>query len=142
MIGWSGLRAATLGMVPGAEIFRIEHSEVRPPPIVPTVFPPIEPVEPAPTALAPAYFTPAAIARLPQGAARPAAVPIYYAAASSYFDADAPGCLYQCAADAGAAILLAGAGARRMAALAHGRDVDAAAAFDCDRVGAKHSGSA
>ena len=46
---WAGLRAATLDMLPGAEIFRIAQSEARPaaPPIVPTEFAPIEPVQPA-----------------------------------------------------------------------------------------------
>ena len=46
LLGWAGLRAATLGALPGAEIFRIDPSEAKPPPIVPTQFPPIEPVEP------------------------------------------------------------------------------------------------
>jgi hypothetical protein len=80
VFGWAGLRAATLGALPGAEIFSIEPSEAKAPPIVPTQFPGIEPVEPAnadyagvsvtmPTAMAPAI--------------RPVAVPIYYAAASS-----------------------------------------------------------
>jgi hypothetical protein len=64
-------------------MFRIERSEARPPPIVPTVFPPIEPVEPAPAAWAPAYFTPAEIAQPPRAAAQPAAVAMAYAAASS-----------------------------------------------------------
>ena len=44
VIGWAGLRAAALGVLPGAEIFRIERSEAKPPPIVPTEFPPIEPI--------------------------------------------------------------------------------------------------
>ena len=53
VIGWSGLRAATLGVLPGAELFRIERSEAKPPPITPTQFPSIEPVEPAAVATLP-----------------------------------------------------------------------------------------
>jgi hypothetical protein len=44
VVGWSGLRAATLGVLPGAEIFRIERSEAKAPAIIPTEFPPIVPV--------------------------------------------------------------------------------------------------
>jgi hypothetical protein len=36
-----------LGVLPGAEIFRIDRSEAKPPPIVPTQFPAIEPIAPA-----------------------------------------------------------------------------------------------
>lgn len=45
--GWAGLRAVTLGVLPGAEIFRIDRSEAKPPPIIPTQFPPIEAIAPA-----------------------------------------------------------------------------------------------
>jgi hypothetical protein len=46
IVGWTGLRAATLGALPGAEIFRIERGEARPsPPIMATEFAPIPPVE-------------------------------------------------------------------------------------------------
>lgn len=44
VVGWAGLRAASLGALPGAELFRIERSEAKPPPIVPTQFPPIQPI--------------------------------------------------------------------------------------------------
>ncbi len=44
MIGWGGLRAATLGVLPGAALFRIAPSEAKAPPIVATLFPPIEPL--------------------------------------------------------------------------------------------------
>ena len=44
LFGWAGVRAATLGVLPGAEMFSIEPSEAKAPPIVPTQFPPIEPV--------------------------------------------------------------------------------------------------
>jgi len=39
-----------LGLLPGGELFRIERSEARPPPILATEFPPIEPVAPMPQA--------------------------------------------------------------------------------------------
>jgi len=83
VVGWAGIRSATLGHLPGSEMFRVESSEAKssPPPIVPTEFPPIEPAQAFDVAnavtgapqLAPAY--PVAV--------RPIAVPIYYAAAST-----------------------------------------------------------
>lgn len=48
IIGWAGVRAAALGVLPGAEMFSIERSEAKVPRIVATEFPPIAPVEPAP----------------------------------------------------------------------------------------------
>jgi hypothetical protein len=73
VIGWAGFRAASLGMFPTG-FFSIEKSEAKaPPPIVPTEFPQIEPVEPA-VAIAPAAATvPATVA-----AAAPAAAPVQY----------------------------------------------------------------
>ena len=59
--GWAGLRAATLGVLPGAEMFRIERSEAKAPPIVPTQFPEIEPIAPAPAASLASDFYPAAL---------------------------------------------------------------------------------
>jgi hypothetical protein len=44
---WAAGRAATEGMIPGAELLRIEPVQAKPPPIVPTQFPPIAPVEAA-----------------------------------------------------------------------------------------------
>ncbi|NUQ17883.1 MAG: hypothetical protein HOP95_05415 [Sphingomonas sp.] len=44
VFGWAGLRAATLGSLPGAELFRIDPSEAKPPPLIPTQFPAIEPI--------------------------------------------------------------------------------------------------
>ena len=79
VIGWGGVRAATLGVLPGAELFRIEPSEAKAPPIVATQFPPIEPIAPPPpdaamTAAAypydPRYGGPSAI--------RPVILPVYY----------------------------------------------------------------
>ena len=46
VIGWAGFRAASLGVLPGAELFSIERSEAKAPPIVPTQFPAIDPVQP------------------------------------------------------------------------------------------------
>src|SRR6185503_9724584 len=48
MFGWAGFRAATLGVLPGAEIFRIDRSDAKAPAIVPTQFPPIDPIAQAP----------------------------------------------------------------------------------------------
>ncbi|HEY4070005.1 MAG TPA: hypothetical protein VGM04_00420 [Sphingomicrobium sp.] len=45
--GWATVRAATMGALPGAEIFHIDPSEAKVPPIVATQFPSIEPVQPA-----------------------------------------------------------------------------------------------
>ena len=86
MVGWAGVRAATLGVLPGAEMFRIERSEARPaPPIVATEFPPIEPLAPTPPELA---ATPAAYPQVapsaPAGVQR-VSVPIYYATAPSHY---------------------------------------------------------
>ena len=45
VIGWGGMRAVTLGLIPGAEVFRVDSSYAKePPPIIPTEFPPIEPL--------------------------------------------------------------------------------------------------
>jgi hypothetical protein len=76
MIGWAGVRAATLGVLPGAELFRIERSEAKAPAIMPTQFPPIEPIEPAAIIQpGPVPITPVAVA--------PIRIPVIYAAASS-----------------------------------------------------------
>ncbi len=84
VIGWTGIRAATLGALPGAEIFTIEPSEAKsPPPIVPTAFPPIEPVASyaqAPTPFPPGYY-PYAPPQLWPVTGRPVVVPVYYASA-------------------------------------------------------------
>ena len=47
VFGWAGVRAATLGVLPGPSSFASSAAKRRPPPIVPTEFPPIEPVAPA-----------------------------------------------------------------------------------------------
>lgn len=80
VIGWTGVRAATLGVLPGAEVFRIDPIEAKAPPIVPTQFPPIEPIAPAATDSASTDFTRAALmygeAQTAGGSARPI---VYYA---------------------------------------------------------------
>ena len=86
VLGWAGVRAATLGALPGAEIFRIDRSEAKPPPIVPTEFPPIAPITPATTDAASADFREAGMSygptqQSPPGARAPI-VPFYYSASS------------------------------------------------------------
>lgn len=78
LVGWVGVRAATLGYVPGSEIFAIRQSEAAPPPpIAATEFPPIEPLaaEMTPQPMAPTIQVPPGFT--------PAAVPFYYAAAAA-----------------------------------------------------------
>jgi len=84
MVGWGGLRATTLGMVPGSDMFRVER-KAQPPPIVPTQFPSIEPID---TATAPIELIPGAYPQPPPAPApativRSVIAPIYYAEASS-----------------------------------------------------------
>jgi hypothetical protein len=71
IVGWAGIRAATLGALPGAELFSVERSEAKTAPIVPTEFPEIAPIAPA-SAVATAL--PYQQAAYPQ----PIFVPIYY----------------------------------------------------------------
>jgi len=82
VLGWAGLRAATLGALPGAEIFRIEPSEAKAPPILATQFPGIDPVEPANVDYAAAPMSGGADYRY-AAATQPLPVPVYYAAGSS-----------------------------------------------------------
>ncbi len=88
VIGWAGVRAATLGALPGTEAFTLGRSEPTQvaatsdvPAIVPTEFPAIDPVA---TEMSPLQ------GQLPPGtqppfqyAAAPVAVPIYYYPASN-----------------------------------------------------------
>lgn len=85
VVGWMGIRAAALGMLPGAGLFRIEASEAKTPPITPTQFPPIEPVAvaqagPAPGQYPPTYAQYAQYAAYPQQPMRAMVVPLYYPA--------------------------------------------------------------
>ena len=76
VLGWGAFRAATLGALPGAELFRVTPSEAKPPAIVPTEFPPLEPIPSAET-------VPAALNAIGAGDGTPAAMPpVYYAARS------------------------------------------------------------
>ena len=90
VFGWAGVRAATLGVLPGADLFKVERSEAKPPPIVATEFPPVEPVEPAAPTLQADYapppqptFAPSQIVRYVSArvgvpvAIRPGIVPVY-----------------------------------------------------------------
>jgi hypothetical protein len=83
VFGWAGLRAATLGAIPGAEIFRIDPTEAKTPPIVPTEFPPIEPVgieRPSAATMYPAGFGYGEVAPYP-AAPQTVVLPVYYASA-------------------------------------------------------------
>jgi hypothetical protein len=81
VVGWAGVRAATLGALPGAELFRVEPARATAPPITPTQFPPIEPVAVAqPDVYAQPYAQYYAPATYPQPPVRPVMVPVYYAA--------------------------------------------------------------
>jgi len=77
VVGWVGVRAAVLGTLPGAELFRIDRSEAKTPPIVPTQFAPVEPVALAPPPTVAEQYYPQAYA---QQLMRPVMVPVYYAA--------------------------------------------------------------
>jgi hypothetical protein len=85
VLGWTGLRAATLGALPGAEFFQIDRSEAKAPPIVATEFPPIEPIAPADGTALPAEFTPAAMTYAPAvpDPGRSHFVPVYIQAVSA-----------------------------------------------------------
>ena len=82
VIGWAGVRAYTLGAVPGGSLSLVGPSEAKPaPPIVPTEFPPIAPVDDGgmPTPTPAAYPEPNApqLVQTPPAQARPVAVPVY-----------------------------------------------------------------
>jgi hypothetical protein len=88
IVGWAGVRAATLGAIPGADLFNIGPARPTIPPVVPTQFPPIEPVAVAPPQqdaypqYAPPQYAPAAYP-YQQPMVRPVMVPVYYAAPAS-----------------------------------------------------------
>lgn len=89
VVGWAGVRAATMGVIPGARLFRSPATVAKTPPIVGTQFAPVEPVESAtveqgyasaaplgpPVAQAPPQARPAYAQ-----AVQPVMVPVYYAA--------------------------------------------------------------
>jgi len=80
-IGWVGIRAYTLGAIPAGSFSLIERSEAKnAPSIVPTDFPPIEPVQAA-DATASEYGEPYGGLQPPQMVPlqlRPVTIPIYY----------------------------------------------------------------
>ena len=86
--GWAGVRAYSSGALPGGSLHLIERSEAKTaPPIVPTEFPPIEPVQTADVAAAPqppypappyAYYGYAPVPQPSPVQIRPVAVPVYY----------------------------------------------------------------
>ena len=87
VVGWAGIRAATLGMIPGAEMLK-GHPPDRPQPqIAATQFAPIEPIAPAPSA-PPPYMSASApyYSNYPAGPMQPLVVPVYY----SYRGASSP----------------------------------------------------
>jgi hypothetical protein len=74
VIGWAGMRAFNLGVLPSADFLSIDRSEAKtaPPPIAPTEFPALEPVAPpdppqAQLPEAPAAMSSAAPVRYVQG---------------------------------------------------------------------------
>ena len=83
VIGWAGVRAATLGSVPGAELFKLQPAAPRPAALAATQFPEITPIGPAPAV--PPLMYPAA-APVAMGSPQPLVIPVYY----SYRTAPAP----------------------------------------------------
>lgn len=84
VFGWGTFRAATLGVLPGVEIFQIDPSEAKPPALIPTEFPPIEPLAAAPPDAASTDLREAGFsylqARPPGPTSRTVFVPVYYPA--------------------------------------------------------------
>jgi len=57
VFGWAGVRAATLGIIPGAEVFRVDASQAHPAPgLIATEFPPLDPPPPAAEEVYPAAY--------------------------------------------------------------------------------------
>jgi hypothetical protein len=87
VLAWAGVRAATVGALPGAEVFRIGPSEARTaaPPIAATEFPPLDPLpmtaegEPLP----PDYLAPPTYPAAQRGPNRTSWAPAPDAAAAS-----------------------------------------------------------
>ena len=57
VFGWAGVRAWSLGALPGVELFEVEPSQAKVPPITATQFPPVEPMPPS-APLIPAGYAP------------------------------------------------------------------------------------
>jgi hypothetical protein len=80
VVGWAGVRAYTSGSIPRGSFSLIERSEAKPaPPIIPTEFPAIEPVQAtaAPAAAYPDPYAPQTPQTVPVPV-RPVMVPVYY----------------------------------------------------------------
>ena len=78
VIGWAVLRMVTFGSLPGAELFRVETARATAPPIVPTEFPPIEPIAGAEPAAANGDAS--SLPLSDQGTPGPPILPFYYPA--------------------------------------------------------------
>jgi hypothetical protein len=78
VFGWAGVRAATLGKIPGAELFKVTPSVAKTAPVVPTQFAEVEPLAPAPAAVQP--YEAAAPAGPYYQPVQPVMVPVYYQA--------------------------------------------------------------
>lgn len=95
VMAWVGVRAATLGMLPGASILHTQPSEAHPGPVAPTQFPSLDqiasvaPIAQTDTATAPATAVPLS-APLPAYAAWPAGFRPIFVRASSLIAASAP----------------------------------------------------
>ena len=88
VVGWAGLRAATLGALPGAELFQFVPRPAPAPTVVAaSQFPEIEPIAPAP-ALPP----PLQEAAMPYGMSpmQPLMIPVYYSYPSAPVQAPRP----------------------------------------------------
>ena len=55
VVGWAGVRAATLGVIPGAEVFSLKPESAEAQPLMATRFPEIEPIAPAPAEAPPPF---------------------------------------------------------------------------------------
>ena len=76
IIGWAGIRAATLGIIPGTQLFAAKPTAVEAEPVMTTQFPELAPVEPAPAI--PQAYQPAFLPYAVAGGIRPMIVPIDY----------------------------------------------------------------
>lgn len=75
VVGWAGVRAATLHAIPGAELFTLGRSEARTAAAPPSAFPPLEPAVPLDAAWAMA--APASRPAFPAWQVQSVAVPVY-----------------------------------------------------------------
>ena len=90
VIGWAGFRVATLGSLPGAELFRTAPAPAQaqaPAAIVATQFPEIAPLAPSPAAPAPFEAAAVPYAMSPM---QPLVIPVYYSYRGTSAPAPAP----------------------------------------------------